>query len=90
MALLRDLARYHVDGRFVHLSGEELAQSLGPPANIGTVTSCVRLIRSNAANRLKKQLSLQVGSQDVVAHDGQGYYLRDWLTIQDADESGAP
>lgn len=85
MALLRDLASSHADSRFVHQSGEDLAQSLGPPANIGTVTSCVRLIRLNAANRLKKQLGLVVGPQDVVAHDGQGYYLRDWITIQDAD-----
>ncbi|MGE0761461.1 MAG: ATP-binding protein [Pirellulaceae bacterium] len=85
MSLLRDLARHDAHGRFVHLSGEGLAHGLAPPATIGTVTSCVRLIRSTAPTRLNKQLGLVVGPQDVIAHDGQGYYLRNWITIQDAD-----
>lgn len=93
MALLRELTqRDHAD-RFAHKSGEQLALGLGSRANIGTVTSCVRLIRTNVSCRLKKHLGLETGPNVVIAHDEQGYFLRDWITVQLADDgqgSNAP
>ncbi len=86
MTLLRDLMQRDNAGQFVHKSGEQLAIGLGSRANIGTVTSCVRLVRINVSRRLKKHFGLETGPNDVLAHDEQGYFLRDWITVQFADE----
>ena len=89
MALLRTLTNCDQAGRFVHRSAEDLVQSLGPHANIGTVTSCVRLVRTNASSRLKKLLGLDVGPHDVIGHEQQGYFLQDWITVQLADQASS-
>ncbi len=87
MTLLRELARQDTSGTFIHRSADDLVQILGPPANIGTVTSCVRLLRSNTSTRLKKDLGLVAHPHDLIAHNDKGYFLRDWLTVQYCDSS---
>ena len=86
MALLHELTQRDEADRFVHKSGEELRHSLGSLASIGTVTSCVRLVRTNVSRRLKKNLGLEAGPNDVIAHDEQGYFLWDWITVHFADD----
>lgn len=85
MTLLRELAQRDHEYQFAHKSGEQLALGLGSRASIGTVTSCVRLVRTNTSRRLKKRLGLDVGPNGVISHDARGYYLRDWITVQVAD-----
>ncbi|MFM7074249.1 MAG: hypothetical protein ACKO38_20880 [Planctomycetota bacterium] len=83
---LRELSQRDDVDRFAHKSGEQLALSLGSRASIGTVTSCVRLVRSNVSGRLKKHIGLEASQNDVIAHDERGYFLQDWITVQFADD----
>jgi CheY-like chemotaxis protein len=79
------LKQRHDTTRYIYMSGETLAKKIGAPGGIGTVTGCIRTIRRNAAERLKEQLNLIVGIDDVIANDGvHGYCLREWITVRDA------
>jgi len=89
MTLLRQLTQRDHANRFAHKSGEQLAHGLGSCANIGSVTSCVRLVRTNVSGRLKKHLGLEVGPSEVIAHDEQNCFLSDWITAVFADDGQA-
>jgi len=84
MMLLGELRRKDSSGRYVRRSAEELAQALDTPGGVGTITSCVATIRGNISERLRAQLGVLCGPDDVLAHDEQGYYLREWITVRDA------
>jgi len=86
IGILRQLRQKDANGRFVRLSAEELAQAIGA-VGIGTVTSCIATLRRNAARRLQDQLGIECGPEGVIAHDEQGYYLREWIRVRGADES---
>lgn len=83
------LKQRHDAARYIYISGETLAKKIGAPGGIGTVTGCIRTIRRNAAERLKEQLNLIVGIDDVIANDGvHGYCLREWITVREAAVEG--
>jgi hypothetical protein len=75
----RDAARY------VYMSGEALARSIGAGGGIGVVTGCIRTIRRNATERLMEILGVCVGNEDVIINDGvHGYCLKEWIRVRDA------
>lgn len=53
------------------------------------VTGCIKTLRRNIAQRLRKHRNLVVGDQDVVAHSEQGYQLREWISVRDAADEEA-
>lgn len=82
LAILKELSRKDSDGRFVRLSGEELAAAIEAPGGVGTVTSCVQMTRQNIMNRLAK-VGITVDRDEVIDHDQQGYFLRDWIVARE-------
>ena len=86
IGLLRELRARFKGGRFVPISAEELAHSLGV-LDVNTITGCIRALRRNIINRLRKYLNIEVGPNDVICRDEQGYYLLPGITVRDGDES---
>ncbi len=87
MMVLEELRRRDSTGRYVRLSADELANAVGAMAGVTTITGCVRVLRRNIVTRLPKNLNIEVGPEDVIAHDEQGYFLRDWISVRDARDA---
>ena len=89
MAVLKQLRQKDSHGRFVRMSGEELAAAIHARGGVGTITGCIQTLRRNIVDRLRKA-GVVVGRQDVIEHDQQGYGLRDWIKIRDGDTAACP
>ena len=87
MAVLDQLRQKDGRGRFVRMSGEELAAAIRAPGGVGTITGCIQTLRRNIVNRLRKA-GITVGRGDVIDHDEQGYFLREWIEVRDGDHAG--
>lgn len=92
--MLELLRRKRKDGRFVRISGEGIARSIGEKIHadvgVGTITGCAKTIRTNIRKRLLRDLNLVCQDQDVLARDEQGYHLNDTkITVREMknDES---
>ncbi len=93
MMILDELRRMDSGGRYVRRSAEELAAAIHAPGGVGTVTSCIALLRRNIAERLERELGMECGQEDVIARDEQGYHLQQWVRVRDETappESDAP
>lgn len=82
MAMLEALAAIDRRGRFVRLSAEQMVAKLRPDNGVNSITGCAATIRNNISKRLLKHLNTVCGPSDVLAHDNQGYYLSDRLTVR--------
>lgn len=82
LQVLRELSHKDDGGRYVRLSAEELATRLGPQCGVGTVTGCVRTIRTNVRRRLARHCGAECQDDDLIRNDEQGYHLRDWITVR--------
>ena len=60
--------------------------AIDTPGGVGTVTSCIALLRRNIAERLQKEHGTECGLEDVIARDEQGYFLQEWILVHDVDE----
>jgi hypothetical protein len=89
LAILKELRRKDSDGQFVRLSGEELSTAIDAPGGVGTITGCIQMIRQNVVNRLAR-VGIAVGRDEVIDHDEQGYFLRDWIEVRDACDEKCP
>lgn len=89
MAILKQLRQRDQHGRFVRLSAEQLANAIGARGGVGTVTGCVQTLRRNCTRRLGKQ-GIEATARDLLDHDEQGYFLRDWIVVRDADQPSSP
>ena len=89
--MILDLLKRKRDGvRYVYMSGEALAKSIGAGGGIGVVTGCIRTIRRNATERLMEILGVRVGNEDVIVNDGvHGYCLKEWITVRDETNQAA-
>lgn len=88
LPVLEQLARRDQQGRYARHSGEEIAAAIDTLGGLGAVTAAIQTLRRNISTRLRK-VGLHCGSEDVIVHDEQGYYLRDWITI-DANHLASP
>jgi len=86
MMILDELRQQDSQGRFVPRCAEELATAIDAPGGVGTISSCIGLLRRNIIKRLQRELGIKCELEDVIARDEQGYYLREWITVVDADE----
>ena len=82
MSLLNDLRHKDRHGRHARRSAGQLARAIGAPG-VGTITSCIRHLRRNIERRLLKHQGLVCGLYEVIDHDQQGYFLRDWIVVHD-------
>lgn len=89
MSILNLLRQKDGRGRFVRMSGEELAAAIRAGGGVGTVTGCIQTLRRNIVTRLRKA-GITAGRADVIDHDEQGYFLRDWIVVCDGDERECP
>jgi CheY-like chemotaxis protein len=87
LMVLHQLSRQERPGRFVRLSAEDLAKAIDAVGGVGTVTGCVRAIRRNVINRLRKHCRLVCQSDDLIRNDEQGYYLREWIKVRNAADA---
>ncbi len=70
-------------GRFVHRGSPQLAKAIRAEGGNGTVTGCIRRLRQNIIRRLREQLGIVVGMDDVITNDRRhGYCLRDWIEVE--------
>lgn len=76
------------NGRYVRRSAPRLVERIGAP-RLGTITGCVKTIRDNIVTRLREELGLLCGREDVLAHAKQGYCLEGWITVRDGMEGAA-
>jgi hypothetical protein len=81
LLILRELCETEANGRFMHRSAEELAVAIKAPGGPGTIAGCIKRIRDNVAQRLKNELRLECGREEVIQNNWQGYALRDWITV---------
>ena len=89
MRLLEELRPKDRDGRFIPRRGEDLATVIEADNGINTVTSYVAHLRRNIAARLLEHKNIRRGSYDVIDHNEQGYFLRDWVAVRGiAEEHG--
>ena len=51
-------------------------------SSVGTITGCIQTLRRNIVSRLRK-VGVTVRRDDVMGHDEQGYFLRDWIVVRD-------
>ncbi len=66
------------------MGSEALASAIGA-ADANAVTGAVRRLRASITARLKQELGLVAGKEDVIANDRKyGYCLREWITVKDA------
>ncbi|TET34873.1 MAG: response regulator [Planctomycetota bacterium] len=93
--MLNLLRKKRSDGRFVRISGEELADKIGKDVGgsivIGTITGCAKSIRSSIKERLFRDLNIVCQKQNVLVRDDQGYHFNDdKITVRDGthDENG--
>jgi len=84
LQILRALARKTAMRTFVRLSAEQLAQEAGALGGPPTVTSCIARLRKSAQQRLLRERGILCGLLDVIGHDHQGYFLREWIRIEEA------
>jgi CheY-like chemotaxis protein len=82
LLILRELCKKGRDGRFVRRSSDELAVAIHAPGGPGTIAGCIKRVRDNVAQRLRKELGLVCGREDVVQNNWEGYALREWITVQ--------
>jgi DNA-binding response OmpR family regulator len=87
MHVLGELRRRDAARRFVRRSAEELAKAVRATGGVSTITGCVRALRRNITDRLRKHLNIAVQPEDVIGHDEQGYYLQDCISVRDAADT---
>jgi DNA-binding response OmpR family regulator len=86
MMVLEQLRQLDARGRYVRRSGEDLAQLIDAPGGGTAVTAFVHTLRSNIAQRLRRDLGIDVPSDAVIDHSDQGYFLREWIVVRDGTE----
>lgn len=68
MAVLNRLRKKDDRGRFVRMSGEELAMAIGATGGVGAVTACIQTLRRNIVVRLQK-VGITADRTGVINHD---------------------
>jgi len=88
LPVLEHLAQKDGQGRFVRMSGDELAAAIGTMGGVNAITAAIQTLRRNITTRLRK-IGVQCGPEDVILHDEQGYYLSDAISVGNATGMGA-
>jgi DNA-binding response OmpR family regulator len=87
MMVLDQLRRKDSRGRYVCRSGEDLARLIDAPGGANAVATFVHTLRTNITQRLRRQCGIEAEPEDVIAHNEQGYFLKDGIVTSDAGET---
>jgi DNA-binding response OmpR family regulator len=79
--ILEELARPNEKGQFVARGGVSLARAIEAVGGQNAVAGCVRNFRQSVIRAFAEK-GLVCGLQDVIQSGGQGYRLRDWITVR--------
>lgn len=88
LLILSHLCKKDGRGRFVRQSSEELANAIDAPGGASTIAGCVKRIRDNITQRLKKEIGIECGREDVIQNNWQGYALREWIDVGEVGSAG--
>lgn len=88
-AILDALRARRANGRFVIMTGNELADATECAGGENSVAAAIRDFRTQLAELLGKEQGLVIGPQDVVRSGGPGYRLHESMTVRDAVPSNA-
>lgn len=75
-------------GRRVHLGSRNLARRLDPEPAQNTLIRAMCSLRSRIRKVVRTRLGYECGQEDVIGNDEQGYYLLDWIAVEEYDEAG--
>jgi len=89
MKLLEELRKKLPDGQFMPRRGEDLAAAVDADNGISTITSCMFHLRRNITARLLERRNIRCEKFDVIDHNEQGYFLRNWITVRSAEVEDA-
>lgn len=86
--IIEALRERNTKGRYVHINSSKLARIIGPTLGQNTLIKAIKTLRERMAQTMRERLGLDCGMEDVIDNGGQGYHLRDWITVEVFDESG--
>lgn len=77
------------NGKLPYLSAPRLAKAVDPRGRLsdGAINSCVHTLRTKIIETMLQRANQTVGRDDVVANQGQGYHLAEWLIVETRDEN---
>jgi len=83
--MLELLAAKGEDGRFVTMTGRQIAEQIGSYVGDSNIIGCASTIRKNIKHRLREHLDMEVQPEDVLVNDDQGYHLKEWIVVERRD-----
>jgi len=75
-------------GSRVRMDSTKLARKLHPNLAQNTLIRAIKTLRDRITTTMEKRLRCECGPDDVVGNGGDGYHLRDWITIEQYDDVG--
>jgi len=79
-------------GRMPKLSAPRLAKAIDPSGQLsdGAINSCIHTLRARITETMLAGDNLTVSRDDVIANQGKGYHVAEWLVIEshDAEPTG--
>ncbi|MBP85193.1 MAG: hypothetical protein CMJ64_00490 [Planctomycetaceae bacterium] len=82
--LLIQLSRRQSNGKYVSLSGDELAARIGCKRGQNGVSGTVRDLRNRTSEILKAEAGITCERQDIIQSGKFGYHFNSWITIREA------
>jgi CheY-like chemotaxis protein len=86
--ILEELARGGEKGQFVARGGASLARAVEAAGGQNAVAGYVRNFRKGVVRAFTER-GITCGLQDVILSGGQGYRLRDWITVRHVGQAAA-
>jgi len=75
-------------GNHIRMDSAKLARKLHPNLAQNTLIQAIKALRDRITAVMKGQLGHDCGAADVIANGGKGYHLREWITVEQYDETG--
>jgi CheY-like chemotaxis protein len=81
------LNRHDLNGKWIGISGPEIAEILGLRSGQNGVSGAIRDFRTSICKILSAELGLICDQDDVIRSGGPGYRLNEWIRIEDGSQS---
>ncbi len=87
-SVLQQLRGHNDSGKRVHRGSQAMIRGLDSPPTQNTLIKAIGTLRGRISRLMASHLSLDCGDEDVIAKDEAGYYLPDWIVIEEYDDRG--
>jgi len=81
------LNRRDLNGKWIGISGPEIAEILDLRSGQNGVSGAIRDFRTSICKILSAELGLICDQDDVIRSGGPGYRLNEWIRIEDGSQS---